>query len=348
MNRVRSKIKFIFGLVVSAICIGFLFKTVESEDFLRELGRAQPLFLGLAFLATLCSYVLRSVRWPFFFETSRMTFRTTYRVVVLGFFMNNVLPARMGEVVRAHLGGKATGLSRSIVLASIFGERLADGLTISAIFLVLFSIQNQAVPVEHSHALYYVSLAFFGGGVVTLIVLASRRWLFRLVDILHGVLPSFKLSEYGVSRFKSFIDGLAPMFSPARGLKILILSLIVWFVELSVYYFVSKAFGADLSIGSLSYFMAAVNFSSLVPGAPGGIGTIELFTTAALGDIGVNPAAALAMVASVHLIQYVAVGIPGIYFFFRKGRTEMLSDQDLTGDDSSGISTNESPLRARN
>jgi uncharacterized protein (TIRG00374 family) len=333
VSRLRSKVKFVFGLGVSAICLGFLFKTVESEDFLTELGKAEPGFLLCAVIATLLSYVLRSVRWPFFFEFSRLTFPVAYRVVILGFFMNNVLPARMGEVVRAHLGGKATGLSRSIVLASILGERLADGITISLIFLVLFSIETHLSPVEHSYALYYVSLAFFGFGVLTLGVIALRRWIFRIVDSIVALLPSYKLSNYGVSRFKHFIDGLAPMFTPARGVRVMVFSLIVWFVELSIYYFVSRAFDSELSIGQLSYFMAAVNFSSLIPGAPGGIGVIELFTTAALQDIGVKSAAALSMVASVHVIQYFAVGIPGIYFFFSKGgRTEMVHDAARASD----------------
>lgn len=330
MSKLRSKVKFLFGLGVSAVCIGFLFKTVESEDFLSELGKAEPFYLCCAVVATLTSYVLRAIRWPFFFESSRLTFPSAYRIVILGFFMNNVLPARMGEVVRAHLGGRATGLSRSIVLASIFGERLADGITISLIFLVLFSVETHFSPVEHSYALYYVSLAFFGFGILTLAVLGMRRWIFRVVDYVVAALPSYKLSEYGVSRLKHFIDGLAPMFSPARGTRVLLLSVVVWSVELSIYNFVSLAFGADLSIGQLSYFMAALNFSSLIPGAPGGIGVIELFTTAALQDIGVKPAAALSMVASVHLIQYLAVGIPGMYFFFSKGKTEILPEAELT------------------
>ena len=93
------------------------------------------------------------------------------------------------------------------------------------------------------------------------------------------------------------------MLEPARLFRISLLSLVVWSLELWAYYQVSIAFKWPLGLGSLSLFLAAVNFSSLIPAAPAGIGVIEAAATLALVLIGVHRETALAMVASQHLIQ---------------------------------------------
>lgn len=96
------------------------------------------------------------------------------------------------------------------------------------------------------------------------------------------------------------------------------LSLLVWSVELLAYYFVTAAYGQPMTIGGLALFLAAVNFSSLVPAAPAGVGVIEAFATAALEHIGIERETAFAMVTTQHLIQITVVGLPGAFLFLQK------------------------------
>lgn len=231
--------------------------------------------------------------------------------------MNNTLPARMGELVRAHLGGKAAKASRTIVLATIAGERIIDGLAISIIFAVLFTIGARPEELEHGKELFLVALFFALASIGVVVTILLRHSIFHLLERISER-ASNKLSNYTLSRIRRFIEGLEPMLRPQKLVVILLSSFLVWFVELAVYWQVAAAFNQPLSIGSLSLFLAAVNFSSLIPSAPGGIGVIELFATAALTKVGVDREAALAMVASQHLIQIAVVGIPGAFLFFSK------------------------------
>lgn len=310
----KSKLRLYLGFLISIASVWWIGKTVEAEHVVSALSTVDPVWVCAAVLATVTSYVLRAARWPLFFGTRPPGFADSYRCLIMGFFMNNVLPARIGEFVRAHLGGVATKQSRSVVLATIAGERLADGLMISALFGVLYSLD----PVQHAtakgSAMLSVAFFFAAAGVGTVVVLIFRDRLFALLERLGKIMPGH-LSGYTISRLRRFVDGLAPMFRPVRAAQLAVASLVIWSIELGIYELVATAFHRHMTLSELSLFMAAVNFSSLIPAAPAGAGVIELVATEALEELGIPRATALSMVAVQHLTQFLVVGIPGLYFF---------------------------------
>lgn len=308
-------IRALIGLLISVICLWWVFSSVETDELFARMRSVDLFWLFLALLTTFCSYLLRSFRWPYFFGQQPPNFYHSYRCLIIGFFMNNVLPARMGELVRAHLGGRATGQSRSTVLATIAGERLADGLMISAMFALAFSFGASLEEQLRAKELFYVSYLFLAATIGTGLVLVFRNKIFRLLEKVGKRMPGH-LSSYTLVRIKRFILGLEPLLRPSRLLVLSLFTVAVWLTELLVYYQVTRAFDIPMSIAGLSLFLAAVNFSSLIPAAPGGIGVIEAFASLALVRIGIEHETGLAMVASQHLIQYAVVGIPGAWFFF--------------------------------
>lgn len=307
----------VLGIICSAAAIIWLIRSVESEQIFSHVKGVRLENLGLAILLTCLSYLLRSWRWPLFFAQPVLNLSDSCRCLIVGFFMNNTLPARMGELVRAHLGGRAAKVSRTTVLATIAGERIVDGLTISILFALLFTFGARIDEVDHARGLYLVAAFFAAASLGTVCVILLRYPIFSLLEKLKEKFQG-KASNFTLVRVRRFIEGLEPMLWPAKLLVILASSILVWVVELSVYWQVALAFNQELSLGAISLFLTAVNFSSLIPAAPGGIGVIELFSTAALAKVGVEREAALAMVATQHLIQISVVGIPGAFLFFSK------------------------------
>jgi dolichyl-phosphate beta-glucosyltransferase len=318
-NKNRYKrLRMYIGLAVSFLCLWWVFRSVEQEKIVQKFSEVEPAWLLIAVFATFTSYLLRSVRWPIFFEKNPPSLKTSFIVLIIGFFMNNILPARIGELVRAHLGGRETKQSRSTVLATIAGERLADGLMISLLFALLFPLFP--VPLQSTNGLgemYIVAYLFLAVAVGTVVTLIFRQKIFSFLEYLQQVMPGH-LSRYTLVRVRYFIEGLAPLLKPRKVMMLSLLSIVVWSVELFVYYCVSRAFAHPLSLGGLSLFLAAVNFSSLIPAAPAGAGVIEMFGTLALERIGIDRESALAMVATQHLIQIAVVGIPGSVLFFSR------------------------------
>ncbi|MBL7662241.1 flippase-like domain-containing protein [bacterium] len=318
MTHKRKKIyrNLFVGVITSGIAIYWLLGFVQKDELIAQISNVNLWHLGAAFALTCVSYLLRAYRWPFFFKYNQPNFFVSYRCLILGFFANNVLPARLGEFVRAHIGGRATKQSRSYVLATIFGERLADGLMISLLVAVLFFTMPSSEIYEESKALLFVVYAFALAAVLTVLMVIFRKVAFAILAMISARISS-KAVHYACERIRRLIEGLEPILHPQTLIKISLLSFLIWSVELCVYWCVTLAFANPLSLSELSLFLAAVNFSSLVPAAPGGVGVIEALSTIALVHIGVKKEVALSMVTFQHLIQYIAVGIPGMLFSLR-------------------------------
>lgn len=352
--------KVVIGLVISLLCLSWLLRFIDIDKLLVVLKSAKLEYLAFAMIATSCSYALRAARWPFFFLRTPPTFFASFSCLIVGFFMNNVLPARIGELVRAHIGGRAVKQSRALVLATIAGERLVDGLTISLFFALMFTFSSSAVDlaimhdayvcagllssvasnitvpfapiiliplqavtdatakagdVRYGESMYLVAYLFLVAGIGTITMLLLRQRVFGLIERFGAIMPGH-VSSYSIRRIRLFVQGLEPMLCIRKIIPIVLFSIVVWSVELFVFYFITQAFHQHIGLGGLSLFLAVVNFSSLIPAAPGGIGVIELLATMALTGIGVDAEAAFAMVLVQHVIQIVIVGIPGAYFFF--------------------------------
>lgn len=325
---IRSKwhrsLGMVFGVAISLASIFWVVNFVGSEGLFSQLSQVRIEHVLLSICFTSLSYVLRAWRWQFFFQDRTLRFWSSFQCLIVGFLMNNVLPARMGEFVRAHMGGRMTGHSRATVLATIAGERLADGVTISAIFAIFFYLGSTAAERAEGQVVLLVALFFGVAALITLFIISRRRWVHAVFDLLHDKFSSPAI-RYAIVKAKRFFQGLEPMFQRERIGKLVCFSLLVWFVELASYYQVTQAFGFHMSIGTLSLFLAAVNFSGLVPSAPGALGVIEAFATLALVHVGVGKEIALAMVATQHVIQYLVVGVPGIlvYFLLFRGKSPL-------------------------
>lgn len=307
MKQFIALVKALAPWIITGVALFLAFNNLDWVDLFANLKRAHFGYIAAAFGLTTLSYILRARRWKYLFPTKPPAFWTAIQVLFLGFFMNNVLPARAGEFVRAHLGAARSGHTRTLVLATILTERLIDGLTISAILLYA------TIGPEHlkaSPGLFYVALLFVAALCVVGLGLAFKELVFKLLSVLQSKFD-LKIVHYVCERAVIFINGLAPLFTLRRLPYTLLWSITIWLVELLVYMSIGQAFDSQLSTGLAIIFMVAVNFSSLVPAAPGGIGVIEAVASGVLVSFGVERELALAMVLTQHVMQYLVVGIPG-------------------------------------
>jgi len=304
---IRRPILKVLPWAITLAALYYAFSGISVSVLVDHLHEANPNFVFAAFLLTAASYLLRSLRWQRLFPVHTLSFANSARVLFLGFFMNNILPARAGEFVRAHLGARISGETRTLVLATIASERLVDGLTISFMF-VLFSLG--VGDANMSRNMLLVSWLFLAVGISVIVVLMLREKLLNLGSKFHKRINS-SASGYVINRLELFLHGLSPLCSLRKAIPIALWSIVIWSVELLVYGAVTQAFGADLTWSHCVLFLAAVNFSSLIPAAPGGIGVIEAVATAVLMSVGVEREHALTMAICQHFLQYVVVGIPG-------------------------------------
>ena len=119
-------------LLVSIVAIYLSVRKVNFNEFISVLKGINLVSIGwivLSILAIMGSFIVRSMLWGKLLNfNNSVKFRNfkSFRVLMIGFLANNILPAKAGELVRSYLIKKETGLTQSYVLGTIFLERIFD------------------------------------------------------------------------------------------------------------------------------------------------------------------------------------------------------------------------------
>ena len=310
----------LLGLALTILFLVLALQRVDLSGFLEELKSVNYLWILPSAACTLLGYVLRTMRWQVILSgAARAPLRTLFAVLLMGFATNNLLPGRLGELWRAYLLGRKRGVPKSSALASVVIERVFDGLTLILILAaVSFAIQ---LPGWGRQIELLAAAIFLGATLVVFLLL----WKPAIVQVpIHRVVGRFHggLAVWLVDRFDQFVDGLRPL----RHARILgtaaLVSAGVWLLEGTSYVALSRGMNLNipggLELPALGLALVTINLGIMVPSGPGYVGTQEFFGTAALGVVGANPQAALALVVVSHVVQYTLVTALGLLFFARE------------------------------
>jgi glycosyltransferase 2 family protein len=310
----------ILGIVITLVCLGLAFYRVDYDGLFSALARANYLLLAPALLLWLVGYLTRTVRWRVILAgAGQDSLFELFGVLMVGFATNNLLPARLGEVARAYLMRERTGMRKTFVLASIFLERLFDGLALVAVIMVLSTLVR--LP-GWGREVEVAAMALFVGAAGGVAILLYRHELAaRIIGLAARPLPR-RFASFATSAFGSFLHGLSSMRRPNVVVSTSILSIVVWTIEWAAYYSVASAFDLGLSSVDLAaacaFLLVVVNLGIMLPAAPGYVGTFQFFAVSSLGVWGIPKEPALAVAIVAHLTQYILVTAIGLAFFGRE------------------------------
>ncbi len=317
----RRSLRPLAGILISLAFLGLALYRVDLDQIWRAILQADVRFVALAAVSTFLSYVWRTQRWLILLAAQKkIPFTRLYALLVIGFALNNLLPGRPGEFVRAYLLGQRHGVSKTLGLATVMFERVADGLTLAAI-LVGLSFMTE-LPVWQKQ-LEMVAVFVFAAALAGLIfLLAYENLARRIFERILFLLPP-QISKRLSRVFGSFILGLRSLKSPGGVALVILLSLLTWVTEASHYFLVLSAFNLlpDISarVIEAGVMMVIVNLGILIPAAPGGIGPFEYAGVLALDASGVRPEIAFSTALVAHGIQYGVVTLQGLVLTAREG-----------------------------
>lgn len=346
----KSK-QFIIGIVVSILFLGWALYNENLGKVWEELLRAQYWALLPALALYFAGVWVRAVRWRILLKPllPKIGLTRTFEVVVIGYMANDVLPARIGELVRAYVLSRRTGVRKTATLATIFVERVFDGLTMIgfAAAVVVFTIlwDPNAFMTGPGHNLGSIltglsipitigSVVFLSLLVAFIAIASSRSRAERAVAFGLRFLPG-KLHERGERLASSFVDGLGSLRSATSLAIVFALSVVAWLLESAMYYALGT-WGFNLLGGDgqplpfYAYILATsfANLSTLIPQAPGYVGVFDAIAKVVLvGAFGALSGVATSYVLVLHATLIIPITILGFIYLWR----ESLSWKDLTG-----------------
>jgi hypothetical protein len=317
MLNVRTIGSLLFGLLL----IYLLSRVAFGDDFdwgevARLIGQANPGFLFLAFIAYYATFPLRGFRWRYVLSRSGLPvrFRDATEILFLSWFVNCLVPAKLGDIYRAYLLRGNYGASISRTVGTVFIERVADIIIIAALALSAgyWSFRGRSRP--EIDALFIIGFAIAIGLVLLLAGL-------RIFGAQIGRRLPVRIGELWTRFQEGSTDALTLRSVPV----ILAMTVAIWLLEGARLYFVIRALALpEVGLGiSASVFVAlAAALLTAIPLTPAGFGFVEAGIVGVLFLYGVaqEPAAAVALVDRGLTIVTVIILGGILYAFSRKVR----------------------------
>jgi glycosyltransferase 2 family protein len=309
----------VLGLLIGLGCVAVLLRQVDLKQSWGTLGQLNGPYLLVPVAVFFINLPLRAWRWQMIFPRSLRP-RIVQCLVVLGIgnMANFLLPGRAGDIARCVLLGNGDSLAESSrTLATLAVEKVLDGLAL--VGMVLFSVWALRPP-HWVLELLRIAILIFGGALLLLVLLRYKTPL-----LIRYVRRAFQFAHFSSVEEKfdgvltSFADGLSAVSSAPQMLGLLLLTGIIWTTEACLIWGLAGALGLSLSLKSAVVASAILGLGLMIPAAPGGLGTYELFGTEAFQLAGIAASRALALTVVIHAWVYVANIAVGILLLAVKG-----------------------------
>lgn len=290
--------KVLIGVAISAVCIAIVVHGIEWSA-VGEAFRRTNLWLLLPAIGCLAiMFLLRAYRWQRLVEPIVvLPLRPFWSASLIGFMANDVLPLRVGELVRAYALAHLTSVRVSAAFTTAVLERVWDTVTVG--ILTVFTFSRFSLPAWVVRTNWVV----LGACVV---VLGGGAWLVRRGELGFAWLPS----RFAVV-VERFASGLRSLNSVSALFWVVLLSFAVWFALVGYYWLLLRACGFTLPFDAALLVTVFSVLAAAVPAAPGFVGTFQYAVILALSFFDVPKAEALGFSIIAHLAQLGPVIIAG-------------------------------------
>ena len=320
------------GIAISAIFLVLFLYNIDYSETADALKHANYTYVIPAIAVYFGSLWFRTLRWQFLLKhLSEIPMGRLYPVTIVGYMANNVLPVKLGEVVRSYYLGQRERISTASALATVGVDRVYDGLTLIIFILVVWPflplgdlLKNDTGELIWGRIVGSgVVLVVFVGAIVVFVTVAVRPELARrLVDLIVFFVPG-RFKDTVRSLAELFIGGLGSLDSAKKVLLIFVLSVPVWIMESLMYYFVTLSFDFDISFALAMVITATSNLVGALPAAPGNVGTFEWAIKVTLVSFGHNTETSVAYAATLHLVLWLPVVVAGLMYLWLQHRSLM-------------------------
>ena len=320
--------RFWTALGVSVFLLLLLLYQAGLADIGKALRSANYAYVAPAIGVYFVAVYFRALRWRYLLSPlAVLPVARLYPVIVIGYMANNLLPARLGELVRSYYLARREQLSASSTLATVAVERVYDGVTLLAfaalaapVLLLLgqFAGASEATRTTWLIVAVLTVILFLGA----LLFLTSLVVVPRFVDFVQSwtrIVPG-RFREKAQNLVYTFVQGLSILNSPRQHLMLFVFSLPVWLMEGATYFLIAYSFGINEMFGSVWVLILVVllvtatsNLATSMPASIGGIGPFEVVATKTLFALGVAEPVGAAYAGVVHLVAlWLPVNIAGL------------------------------------
>lgn len=326
--------KALLGIGISIAALYYTFSRMELGSVMREIRAADPLLYVLSAAAATGVFWIRAWRWRGILRPVRLVpFRSRFAAITIGFMGNNLLPARVGEFMRAYALSRTEPVPIVASFASLVIERIFDGVAVIALLFLAMAMPDfpefsstQQFTIPGVDATITVAGLARGAGVVVIAVLVIVLALVFLpkqavaaLERVVLILPQ-RVRRPIVDALEAFLSGVSVLRNPGLLAGTTAWSAVLWIFNGVSAWLAFRAFGFDLPFTAAIFLQSAIALAVSLPAAPGFVGVyhgMAVFVLASLWGAPAEQAGAFAI--GFHLAGFIPVTLIGLYYAWRMG-----------------------------
>ncbi|MBU2530041.1 MAG: flippase-like domain-containing protein [Elusimicrobia bacterium] len=310
----KTKLSIIGGLAFGILLMYLAFRNIDIKNLVEIYSQTNPLYLiPLAFLLIIEVFV-RGLRWKILLDpVKKIKVMDTFKLEAIGLAFNNILPLRLGEIIRGVLCARKLDISVITVFSTILVERVMDTITLFVLVMVAIRFDGY-IGASNLDVYFWLILFVLGIGLLSLIFIEK----ILLHHKLTGIFLKFpRLSDI----LKNIAHGAKAFQNFKRTSGIILCGLTQWSINISLFYLVAKIFNINEIINIFKavklIFTTAVAVS--VPAMPGYFGNLEYSISKVMSLWGISEEIGFAYATYLHLSMYVVVTVVGVFFVYQMG-----------------------------
>jgi hypothetical protein len=297
----------IVGVPLSVLFLWLALRGADLDAVRSVLAEADLGFAALAVVAIAGVYLGQAVRWRAIARTPNVSTARFGEMVVSGVAVNDVLPGRIGDLLRARWLQVAASIPGGRALATVFVDRVFDVIALAGFLAISLPFVASAEWLRRIAGGGLALVVLLGFVLVSARVYTHRRARERRRD--RGLIRRLA---------RDTLEGLADPLGRRRGVALVGISLATWAMWALAAWLVARAVGIELSPVEAIFVTAVINLGVAIPSSPGFIGTYQWLglSVLALFDIGASDALAFAIL--MHAVWYVPTLLVGGALLLRR------------------------------
>lgn len=313
METDRTRWRLVVGTLVSlAAMIGLLW-VIDGQQVLGALRQIDPLVIPQVLALLLVSLLTRAGAWRDILR-GRISLLKSFLIINTGYFVNTILPFRIGEVTRAFLLLPA-GLGFWEALPAILLERILD----FSIVLIMF-FGTLPLALDFTQGVQYATILSAAVASAGVLIVLAYRLRDRILDLISGLrFLGGKAKERLKNLYLSFTSSLKIISEPARFSRVVLLMVITWAITLLAQFILLRAFLPEAKVHWVIFAFSVVSLGISIPSSPGNLGVYEASLTLALGAFGADQSLAFAYALTSHVLSLLVTTLLGSFGLVREG-----------------------------
>ena len=307
----KKSFRYAVGILLTALALWLSFRNFDWGTLKSSISQVKSMWVLLALVTILLSVYIMGWRWQILLKSkAHIPLSEMFRLNIISQYVNIVIPARFGEILKAWLAARKYSLSGSYVLGTILIEKITEAfiiITLALLAPLFITFQNRLKGNTIVMAILLISIPL-------LILVIWKRERVRLwIGWLAAIFPEkFRI------RILNFLDKGMEAFALLKNIKMILFVVFSTFLiilsQVITNLLLFKAYGFHLSFFAAIILQLILLVGMSLPSVPGKIGVFEYTVILALSMFGIESTIAFSYGLMLHLIAYLPKIILGLLF----------------------------------